>query len=254
MTKTSTLVLGGTGNLEITRDPAGSNIVELTPKDQIVNVAGIFNEKPSNAELAYNTPSVAFAIGDTVLGVTSGATGVIVGFKGTTILLLENVVGEFDASEGLIINEGTSGAGTAAGPGSFAAITGATSGAGTGISLDVTAVGVAYTVITIVDPGVGYLVGDTITIVGTDLGGATPLNDLVVTLTGDTAVATTDSVNTLSEGEWPYRYDTMTVVQFNLSDGSRLNIELQEVSNQVTWNLGTQAALQTAMAAINAWL
>jgi hypothetical protein len=177
MTKTSTLVLGGTGNLEITRDPAGSNIVELTSKDQIVNVAGIFNDKPSNAELTYENQSGPFVIGETVTGGTSGATGVITAFKGATVLILGSVVGAFEDAE--VITGGTS------------------------------------------------------------------------TETADTIGA---SVASPTEGEWPYRYDTMTVVQFNLSDGSRLNIELQEVSNQATWNLGTQAALQTALAAINAWL
>ena len=99
MTKTSTLVLGATGNLEITRDPAGSNIVELTPKDQIVNVAGIFNEKPSNAELTYENQSGPFVIGETVTGGTSGATGVITAFKGATVLILGSVVGAFEDAE-----------------------------------------------------------------------------------------------------------------------------------------------------------
>jgi hypothetical protein len=177
MTKTSTLVLGGTGNLEITRDPAGSNIVELIAKDHIISVDGIFNEKPSHAEITYENQTGPFEIGETVTGGTSGATGVIFAFRGTTVLVLTSVVGTF--VDGEVITGGTS----------------------------------------------------------------TETADVV----GDGAYAP-------SEGEWPYRYDTMTVLQINLADGSRFNIELQEVSNQATWNLGTQAALQTAMADINAWL
>ena len=177
MTKTSTLVLGATGNLEITRDPAGSNIVELTPKDQIVNVAGIFNEKPSNAELTYENQSGPFVIGETVTGGTSGATGVITAFKGATVLILGSVVGAFEDAE--VITGGTS------------------------------------------------------------------------TETADTVGA---SVASPTEGEWTYSYPTMTVLQVNLEDGSRINLELQELSSPGAWNLGTKAALQAALAAINAWL
>lgn len=57
---------------------------------------------------------------------------------------------------------------------------------------------------------------------------------------------------TATEGEWPYRYDTMTVLQIELTSGRYFTIELQEVSNQATWNLGTMAALQQAINDISA--
>lgn len=53
---------------------------------------------------------------------------------------------------------------------------------------------------------------------------------------------------------WNYRFNTMTVLQLDLADGRRTSIELQEVSNKPTWNLGTQAALQTAITDIQAAL
>jgi len=177
MTKTTKIVLGATGQMELTREIAADNVVELIAKDQITHVSGIFNEKPSHAELTYENQSGPLEVGETVTGGTSGATGVIAGFKGTTVLLLTSVVGAFVDAE--VITGGTS------------------------------------------------------------------------TETADTVGA---SVANPTEGEWPYRYPTMTVLQVNIADGSRLNIELQEVSNQVTWNLGTKAALQAAIAAINAWL
>ncbi len=59
---------------------------------------------------------------------------------------------------------------------------------------------------------------------------------------------------TAQEGEWAYKYDTITSLQIDLSDGRSERIELQDVSNQATWNLGTQAALNQAVADINAAL
>ena len=53
---------------------------------------------------------------------------------------------------------------------------------------------------------------------------------------------------------WKYPYPTMTSIEVNLSNGDHLNIELQDVANQPTWNTGSLAALNAAVAAINAWL
>lgn len=72
---------------------------------------------------------------------------------------------------------GTAAAGTA----SYSGVTGTTSGAGSGATFDVSRAGGVYTV-TVVDPGVGYAASDTITILGTDLGGTTTTNDLTITV------------------------------------------------------------------------
>jgi hypothetical protein len=57
-----------------------------------------------------------------------------------------------------------------------------------------------------------------------------------------------------NSGGWGYRFNTMTHITFTLADGSKVELELQEVTNQPTWNLGTQTALNNAMTDINAWL
>jgi hypothetical protein len=59
-----------------------------------------------------------------------------------------------------------------------------TSGSGTGAEFTITADGVTgvYSVISITTVGSGYVAADTITISGTDLGGNTPENDLVITV------------------------------------------------------------------------
>lgn len=252
MAKTSTLTLGGTGNLEITRDPIADNVMELIPKDQIVQVAGVFQSKNSNINLVYSAPSSPLT-GTNVIGVTSGETATIGAMTGTSKVVLEGASGDFTIGETLIIDEDVTGVGVAAAPGTWNGVSGATSGVGVGATFNVTDVGGTYETIAIANPGLGYLPGDTVTILGTDLGGASPANDLVITITGETIVV--DSYEpVLTDDYWQYPYETMTVLQIEKADGSRLNIELQDVSNQGTWNTGTLVALQTAIAAINAWL
>lgn len=63
-----------------------------------------------------------------------------------------------------------------------------------------------------------------------------------------TNVPAVDQVN------WRYRFDSMTIIVICLADGNSIPIELQEVTNQATWNLGTQAAQTNAINAINAVL
>ena len=66
----------------------------------------------------------------------------------------------------------------------YTAVTGATSGAGTGAKFDVTKTnGVYTTVVQVANLGTGYALGDTVTIAGTTLGGAAPANNDVVIVT-----------------------------------------------------------------------
>tara|TARA_A100001388_G_scaffold136733_1_gene101335 strand:- start:9604 stop:13011 length:3408 start_codon:yes stop_codon:yes gene_type:complete len=61
-----------------------------------------------------------------------------------------------------------------------------TSGSGTGAEFTVVATTTTYTSVTATTAGSGYAVGDTITIAGNTLGGATPLNDVTFTVTAIT--------------------------------------------------------------------
>lgn len=56
------------------------------------------------------------------------------------------------------------------------------------------------------------------------------------------------------ENEWIYPFDKMTIINVELSNQRRLELELQLCTNQPTWSGGTLADLNTAVAAINAWL
>lgn len=253
MYKDIQITLAATG-MKITKELIASHVPEILTKHEIVGVFSAFNKKPSNANLYYSTPTTPFAIGKVVKGVTSNATGTIVRFIGTVGLELSDVVGTFVDGENLIYDEGVTGVGTAAAPGTWNGVTGATSGSGTGITFNVTDVTGVYDTIAIANPGTGYDVGDTVTILGTSLGGATPANDLVITITGDNAVVDGDPEPTFHEEEWSYPYSTMTIVNVTMADQSIYQVELQDVTNQATWNLGTLAALQQAVADIQAWL
>jgi hypothetical protein len=66
----------------------------------------------------------------------------------------------------------------------FNGLTGTTSGLGSGASFDVYICGTTYNSITVVTSGVDYVVGDTITILGTELSGSTPANDITITVNG----------------------------------------------------------------------
>ena len=88
-----------------------------------------------------------------------------------------------DVTSGGILNIGYVGTG----PGIytfFNGLTGTTSGLGSGASFDVYICGTTYNSITVVTSGVDYVVGDTITILGTELSGSTPTNDITITVTG----------------------------------------------------------------------
>jgi hypothetical protein len=64
----------------------------------------------------------------------------------------------------------------------YIAVSGTTSGAGTGATFDITRKGTKYSIVDIVATGTGYARLDTITILGTSLGGATTANDLTITI------------------------------------------------------------------------
>ena len=69
------------------------------------------------------------------------------------------------------------------GYGVFNGVTGTTNGLGSEASFDVYWCGTTYTSIDVVTNGGGYVVGDTITILGTELSGSTPANDITITVT-----------------------------------------------------------------------
>jgi hypothetical protein len=87
----------------------------------------------------------------------------------------------FTVNPASVINTVTSSGTAAAGTASYTAVTGTTSGGGSGATFNVSRAGGTYTV-TVVDGGIGYSASDTITILGTSLGGTAPTNNLTITV------------------------------------------------------------------------
>lgn len=58
----------------------------------------------------------------------------------------------------------------------------------------------------------------------------------------------------VGNADWTYPYNTITRVTIYLRNGRKLECELQSINNQPTWNGGTLADLQQAIADINPWL
>jgi len=78
---------------------------------------------------------------------------------------------------------------------SIPAGTGGTDGVGIApATVNISRFGTAYSV-TLVNPGAGYAVGESVVVLGTTLGGATPANDLTITITGTTE----DSTNSITD-------------------------------------------------------
>jgi hypothetical protein len=73
--------------------------------------------------------------------------------------------------------------GTSIGYGGVDGVTGTTSGLGSESSFNVYWCGTTYNIVNLVNSGVDYVVGDTITILGTDVSGSTPANDITITVT-----------------------------------------------------------------------
>ncbi len=98
-------------------------------------------------------------------------------------------------------------AGTAAtGTASYTEVTGTASGSGTGAKFTVARAGGSYTV-TVTSAGSGYAANETITILGSALGGADTTNDLTITVaTVATAAATFSVTASASSGSLAYQW------------------------------------------------
>ena len=117
--------------------------------------------------------------------------------------------------------------------GNFNGLTGTTSGSGSGASFDGYWCGTTNPIIiniTIDTGGVDYVVGDTITILGTELSGSTPTNDLTITVT-EVSPNVTGCVF-IATGEMPT----------NWSNGSTLessgNLVVKVLENNLGFDIG----------------
>jgi len=105
-----------------------------------------------------------------------------------------------------VTRAGTAAAGTA----SYTDVTGTASGSGTGAAFTVARAGGVYTV-TVTSAGSGYAAAETITILGSALGGVDTTNDLVITVaTVATAAATFSVTASATTGSLVYQWQRKT--------------------------------------------
>ena len=131
-----------------------------------------------------------------------------------------------------------------------------TGGTGSGLQVKVTRTpgSVAYTV-TIVSVGSAYTVGDTITILGTALGGATTANDLVLTVTSLAALISTTSTLDQAITNLHQRLCTITSVGLNYSGFNysclRVGGNLNSVGTAITTAQQFTEATSAALCSLN---
>ena len=112
---------------------------------------------------------------------------------------------------------------------SFTNVTGATDGGGYYATFDVSITSGTSTNIQVSSVGSGYLSGNTITILGTDVGGISPENDILITVTSLTPNST-DSIF-IATGQTPAYWDNNTVLT---SDGGLI---VDVLENTLGYNL-----------------
>ena len=148
---------------------------------------------------ATTTLIVSAAIGDTTITVndTTGISAGLVFDRGDGVaVLVTSVVGN-----DLTLSSGLTAAILGTSENYNARTQSATSGGGSGASFDINRNGASYST-SVAIPGEGYANGDTITISGATLGGATPANDATITVVSasDVDVVASFDVTTLVQG------------------------------------------------------
>ena len=111
------------------------------------------------------------------------------GIVASDVILIDNeliLVGGVSSTGVKTVGSLTSSGGSAGSATHTGKVQASTSGSGTSAEFTVVAGASTYTSVTATTAGSGYAVGDTITIAGNTLGGATPINDLTFTITAIT--------------------------------------------------------------------
>jgi hypothetical protein len=97
-------------------------------------------------------------------------------------------------------------------------------GVGAGAIVTIKRKGTVYSLLTILNPGTNYAVGDTLKILGTSLGGTTPANDCTLTVTaistGGGLVAAT--VAGTASFEWTYNSASRNIVYAKAATGKKM--------------------------------
>ena len=85
----------------------------------------------------------------------------------------------------------------------YPGLIGTTNGSGIGATFDVSTDGFGGGSFSIASVGIDYVINDTITILGTDIGGTSPLNDILITITDSTPFAIETGCVFIATGDTP---------------------------------------------------
>lgn len=208
----------GDGNATIVTDVTGTTVTISTPLTSAIT--------GSTADFPNLTPTSIVGVGiNALFDVTKTGTAYSVSIDtagtgyavGDTLLILGTELGGSSPTNDLYLTVTTTGAGGAItgisiGGIGFDSITytdltaSNISGLGSDATFNVTRTGTNYNV-TVQDAGTGYIVGDKIRILGTSLGGATPANDLTITVTdilsGAIVTVTSSGTGALGSATYP---------------------------------------------------
>jgi hypothetical protein len=195
-----TVVTGTATNPSFSSGPYGLAVNVSTPGSSTLSATYTVTVNDNASATGFVTAWAAANIPYTQASVTTNGAIQIVHTEGGEITIsdINTTTGYSNgclATAGFVVGSTT---GTKTGPSvtlTFAPAAASTQGdtSGTGLTLNVTTVNGVYLVAptTFVAAGTGYAVGDTVTFLGTALGGATTANDLVVTITSVSSGAVT---------------------------------------------------------------
>jgi len=181
-----TIITGTNTSVNLTSGPYSAQIQVSIPGSSDLSSTYNLNVPDNSDAVDFVTAWAAAAVPYTTASVTTDGAIQLVHTEGGVIVVNDALSGQSNnlmSGAGFVQNSTD---GVVAGPGRVYTATGtATGGTGTGFQLSVIS---AYNVYifqaaTFVGAGTGYTVGDQLTIPGTDLGGATPGNDLVLAVT-----------------------------------------------------------------------
>jgi hypothetical protein len=125
-----------------------------------------------------------------------------------------------------------------------------TSGAGTGASFNITSLGKEY-LITSAAGGTGYQIGDTITIYGSELGGTTPANDLVVKVIAISggSVTRVAKVSGVGIADYGINLSNWVPVTYTANEGAPVALP----SNGTYWYYSTPSQVDIMVNKGNVW-
>lgn len=209
---------GDDAALGLVQAKAGGLEVVRTGREGNQSTYTVYKTTGTGAPANYVAPTLGVETdceGDCPAGYTKNEGGFLYSFAteddgvDLSTTLLDSLAGLSDqvGSIKTVTNSGTDAARTV---GTYSAVSGATSGAGSGATFNVVVTTGGVTAVTLVAKGLGYEVGDTITILNTSLGSGVGAANLVITVASlaTTAITNTKVGQVFGVGKYVFVFNT----------------------------------------------